>query len=190
MNAYELADELEDVDAPRYREIAANMLRQQADRIAELEKESANLEDSLKNALIFIDNAKQSEPVAWIKQGKYGYPMLVFNGVFKYDSIVVKQPDIPLYTTPQTKPLLVKVVKNHIEDLWNCIKLFRSWEMDNTANEMEVAIKELEDAISITPQIKPLSDEEILEIAGKYWVNRLHYALYFARAIEAKVRGQ
>jgi len=29
MNAYELADELEDVDAKNYREIAANMLRQQ-----------------------------------------------------------------------------------------------------------------------------------------------------------------
>ena len=94
--------------------MAANMLRQQADRIAELEKESANLEDSLKNALIFIDNAKQSEPVAWIKQGKYGYPMLVFNGVFKYDSIVVKQPDIPLYTTPQTKPLS----DEEIDDIW------------------------------------------------------------------------
>jgi hypothetical protein len=38
MNAYELADELQDLHG-LYCEDAANMLRQQADRIAELEKE-------------------------------------------------------------------------------------------------------------------------------------------------------
>ena len=37
MNAYELADQLEERHAP-YEDDAANMLRQQADRIAELEQ--------------------------------------------------------------------------------------------------------------------------------------------------------
>ena len=60
MNAYELADELDG----RLDHKAANMLRQQADRIAELEKESANLEQSLKNALVFIDNHKQTKPLS------------------------------------------------------------------------------------------------------------------------------
>jgi hypothetical protein len=40
------------------------------------------------------------EPVARIKQGDDGYPKLVFNGKFKYESISIKQPDIPLYTHP------------------------------------------------------------------------------------------
>jgi hypothetical protein len=93
MNAYELADRLIKLDC--YREYIIDsvmMLRQQADRIAELEgevshlkhinknwsiseglalqriaeleKESANLEQSLKNALIFIDNHKQTKPLS------------------------------------------------------------------------------------------------------------------------------
>ena len=42
MNAYELAKQLEERHAP-YEDDAANMLRQQADRIAELEKENTDL---------------------------------------------------------------------------------------------------------------------------------------------------
>jgi hypothetical protein len=43
-----------------------------------------------------------SEPVAFIKQGDDGYPRLVQNPLltFSYSSILVKQPDIPLYTHP------------------------------------------------------------------------------------------
>ena len=49
-----------------------------------------------------------------------------------------------------------KVVKDHIEDLVRCVKLFRSYEMDNTADEMEVAIKELEKAFNLVkPEPKP-----------------------------------
>lgn len=44
MNAYELADELQDLHG-LYCEDAANMLRQQADRIAELEKQTKPLSD-------------------------------------------------------------------------------------------------------------------------------------------------
>ena len=46
MNAYELADELQDLHG-LYCEDAANMLRQQADRIAELSKNVDELEEEL-----------------------------------------------------------------------------------------------------------------------------------------------
>ena len=71
---------------------------------------------------------------------------------------------IPLYTHPvKEQSNLVNVVKDHIEDLWRCVKTFRSYEMDNTADEMEVAIKELEDAIEAHP-VKELTDEEIHDL--------------------------
>ena len=41
------------------------------------------------------------EPVAHIKQGMDGYPKLVYNGTFQYDSIAAKQPDIALYIKEQ-----------------------------------------------------------------------------------------
>ena len=77
MNAYELADKLEwhwdnDCRSPAVSK-SADMLRQQADRISELEK--------------------QRKPVAWT-DGR-------FNLSFDKTGIC----DIPLYTTPQTKPL-------------------------------------------------------------------------------------
>ena len=164
MNAYELADELDwmtEEKIVKWCNDVANMLRQQADRIAELEKESANLEHSLKNALIFIDNAKQSEPVALIKQGKYGYPMLVFNGVFKYDSIVVKQLDIPLYTTP-----------HHASDV------------KQTKPLSDEEIYEFADQAGFNVEGKAINDG--IETAADF-----HTELFnFARAIEAKVKGE
>jgi hypothetical protein len=51
MNAYELAKQLEERHAP-YEDDAANMLRQQADRIAELEKQTKPLSDEEINKLI------------------------------------------------------------------------------------------------------------------------------------------
>ena len=41
------------------------------------------------------------EPIAHIKQGDTGYPVLIFNGRFEYASLTAKQPDIPLYTHPK-----------------------------------------------------------------------------------------
>ena len=54
MNAYELAKQLEERHAP-YEDDAANMLRQQADRIAELEKQ---LQES---ALDYISICSQAD---------------------------------------------------------------------------------------------------------------------------------
>ena len=49
MNAYDLAKQLEERHAP-YEDDAANMLRQQADRIAKLEEENKLLHKALDNA--------------------------------------------------------------------------------------------------------------------------------------------
>lgn len=50
MNAYELADAIEDWDSDgQWDTPAANMLRQQADRIAELEKQTKPLSDEVLN---------------------------------------------------------------------------------------------------------------------------------------------
>ena len=93
------------------------------------------------------------------------------------------------YRNTQTKPLLVKVVQDHIEDLVRCVKLFRSYGMDNTADEMEVAIKELEEAVD-APQTKPLSDAELdIEIV-KFAQGKHDTMRDMLRAIEAKVRGE
>ena len=82
MNAYELADALKDDWADKFRFDAADMLRQQANRIAELEK--------------------RGKPVAWMFQGAFD--------IITYVSFEKPNPDIypnptPLYTAPQTKPL-------------------------------------------------------------------------------------
>ena len=81
MNAYELADKLQELDAKLHLIVlfkSAQMLRQQADRIAELEK--------------------QGEPVAWIRSGDDQLSLVKE----KDDGYMVWK---PLYLAPQTKPL-------------------------------------------------------------------------------------
>ena len=48
------------------------------------------------------------EPVAWIKQGKYGKPTIVQNPLyqFSYQAESVKQPDISLYSQDYVNQLL------------------------------------------------------------------------------------
>ncbi len=81
---------------------------------------------------------------------------------------------------------LVNVVKDHIEDLWRCVKTFRSYEMDNTADEMEVAIKELEDAIEAHP-VKELTDEEWIA-TYKTWLLTSNDPLVLKQAILRKAQ--
>ena len=52
------------------------------------------------------------EPVAHIKQGMDGYPKLIFNGKFEYDSIAAKQLDIPLFANPAKQPAQ-EPIKDH-----------------------------------------------------------------------------
>jgi hypothetical protein len=100
MNAYELADELD-----RVLQVAGcdnrvpRMLRQQADRIAELSKNVDELEEELLKA-----THPNSEPVAWFDGKYYVCPEL------GYEYTITEQHPkdlgwIPLYTTPQIKEL-------------------------------------------------------------------------------------
>ena len=121
MNAYELADELiakkNIFDKPRNTD-AANMLRQQADRIADLEKEVEEYEELEQNYMKAIQRLqdrlqkeKQSEPVAWMQMHyKDNVPT-------KFSPVKVWEDDIPLYTTPQTKPLSDEEIDKILESL-------------------------------------------------------------------------
>ena len=96
MNAYEMADELLR-DNTQLTVKAAYMLRQQADRIAELEKCLFQMQ----NACIDLTQ-KSAEPVAWMSPD-----VLPLTHIIK--AIVRREQDeqhsIPLYTTPQIKEL-------------------------------------------------------------------------------------
>ena len=105
MNAYELADELQKhgLNGDNYglfNKRIQNMLRQQADRIAELEQNlSAYIVELELHKAMIQDLEKQSEPVAWMSpDGKVSQT----EGKLFY---------IPLYTTPQTKPLSDEEIK-------------------------------------------------------------------------------
>ena len=109
MNAYELAKELNACFTKadwEYVDDAANMLRQQADRIAELEKELETLKIWTGTIQPIKTNA---EPVAWGMRYKDGTI---------YDCICAEEHSreegkytIPLYTTPQSNPLSDKEIE-------------------------------------------------------------------------------
>ncbi len=90
MNAYELADELDKInDIPI--ETIINMLRQQAERIAELEKSHIELERGI---VADLNQRQSAEPFIWLKQD--------FDGEWIE---VHPNKGIPLYTAPQIKEL-------------------------------------------------------------------------------------
>ena len=109
MNAYELADKLNEWYNFSHENMcneAANMLRQQADRIAELEKELETLKIWTGTIQPIKTNA---EPVAWGMRYKDGTI---------YDCICAEEHSreegkytIPLYTTPQSNPLSDKEIE-------------------------------------------------------------------------------
>jgi len=88
INSYELADRIED---DFYLNEAAKMLRQQADRIAELEKSHIELEREI---VADLNQRQSAEPFIWLKQD--------FDGEWIE---VHPNKGIPLYTTPQIKDL-------------------------------------------------------------------------------------
>ena len=111
------------------------------------------------------------EPIAFIRQGADGKPMLVPNPLcqFSYESECVKQPDIPLYMKPQTR--------------------FSDVNNEQLINEVRNRGYIIKDAkIHVT---KPLSDEEILkEWTWKYTTCYEDNLLKFARAIEERILGK
>jgi hypothetical protein len=100
MNAYELAKYLDRLngymDMPRdildITQPSANMLRQQARRIEELEQENSNCK-----YVISLYEEKQ-KPIAWMFEKDGAYMSI------KHIDGVNFEGGIPLYTTPQTKP--------------------------------------------------------------------------------------
>jgi hypothetical protein len=116
MNAYELIEELEErhLQGCIYQD-AANMLRQQADRIAELEKQ-LNLHKNAHHKCVEILQEKQSEPIAWVCDA--------FNVDFEEQGWARIHPTkekvafIPLYTTPQTKPLSDEEILSPAKDMY------------------------------------------------------------------------
>ena len=57
-----------------------------------------------------------NEPVAWIKQGRLGYPVLEFGKPFRYESYAIQNQPIPLYTHPAK--ILTEPSVKEITDLW------------------------------------------------------------------------
>ena len=75
--------------------------------VESLEKKIAELEKQI----VAID--MNNEPVAWIKQGKLGYPVLEFDKPFRYKSYAIQNPPIPLYTHP-----VKELTDEKIEQTW------------------------------------------------------------------------
>jgi thiamine pyrophosphate-dependent acetolactate synthase large subunit-like protein len=98
MNAYELADEILDCNEPDFNLVkdAANMLRQQADRIAELENKS--------KPVAWMEYIQDEEWEVW-----YTEPTDLPEG-HSYK---------PLYLAPQTKPLSDEEIIKIFNQIWN-----------------------------------------------------------------------
>ena len=110
MNVYELADALEKIET--YNQVihrsfndktkltaSADMLRKQADRIAELEKSHIELE---KGIVADLNKRQSAKPVAWMDY-------LEHSDVYDLN---VSGRGIPLYTTPQIKELSDEEILN------------------------------------------------------------------------------
>ena len=99
-----------------------------------------------------------NKPVAFIRQGADGKPTLVPNPLcqFSYEAECVKQPDIPLYMTPQT---------NVNPYGWHCFVGEDDCFLINGKNA-SIPDNSWDRVIPLytTPQTKPLSDEEINKI--------------------------
>ena len=201
MNAYELADKqaFEAGELSMWtRNETANMLRQQATaldkvipqlvkangiienlriRIAELEKELIENNRPPTKPDILMEMQKQSEPVAWRSRWKNHKGEFITGWIVSLTN--AENPDPrqviePLYTTPQTKPLTEEDIPFQ-----------------------KVAPKEVADSIDKALGLRRLSDEEIYELKEKYLIAEEDLGLLFvrgyedfARAIEAKVRGE
>jgi hypothetical protein len=189
---YELIKELEErhLQGCIYQD-AANMLRQQAETIAELEKLNdcyKKLEDASKIASKPLSQ-QYRKPVAWRK---------VVGNVTKHYQYNEIGEGTPLYTTPQTDKFV-----GDLKNITNAQGQKGCWDvspyMTGLFNGLEMALSIFEQREpqfkDTTPQTKPLSDEEIAIMSDKILCYQIYDAknsgVYeFARAIEAKVRGE
>ena len=119
-----------------------------------------------------------NKPVAWIKQGRLGFPVLEFDVPFRYESYAIQNPPIPLYTHPAKE-------------------LHLSLQKDKETGEL-LAVTYTDDEHRIVevlwekPPAKELTDEEIMNV----WCSTNDYdsqseeALNFAKAILRKAQEQ
>ena len=107
MNAYELADELQELDSKLHLINlfkSANMLRQQADRIADYEKWEKRWSERVARAENRIAELEKGGEVA----GRFYWESVVDGHVMAVPSEGTphyNKDDFPLYTTPQIKEL-------------------------------------------------------------------------------------
>jgi hypothetical protein len=116
-----MANEIEDsyCEGEKLTDVA-NMLRQQADRIAELEKDMELCTTCGGFVFSALTPQKQNEVMAYIYQDPDTLqPALKFANPTNYWATVISTPDIPLYTTPQTKPLTEDELKKLADDYVN-----------------------------------------------------------------------
>ena len=102
MNAYELADYIKENYATNNNDIdkLANMLRQQASELDKVIPQLVKANGIIENLKIRIAELEnQAKPVAWMQMHHKD------NITTKFSPVKVWEDDIPLYTTPQTKPL-------------------------------------------------------------------------------------
>ena len=162
MNAYEIADELDG----RLDHKAANMLRQQADRIAELEKEAdrlSNHADELRK--VHADRIAELEKE--LKRTKFAWN-LAENEIENKDRRI-KDLTIKL----NTKAIKVAELEKSAEPVaWikkDTLIFLGNYEFGSITVQVQ---KQKDDEFDIplytTPQIKELSDEEIEQIASQY----------------------
>jgi predicted small metal-binding protein len=210
MNALELADELQIVEDKaeahamgHIRSTVADakvMLRQQADRIAELESQIVALSTTYEKCM---------------KDGFDGLESM--NALYKAQEERVKTMSILFKTQADKIAELEKQLNLHKNAHHKCVEILQEnqnepiamrYDFDGygykyidsgSGSDWETRIKDAE-PLYTTPQTKhevsPLSDEEIMEISGGenlteqvfFWGRSM--VLNFARAIEAKVRGE
>ncbi len=181
MNAYELADELENYvwmnpnNNRDYCKEVKDMLRQQADRIAELSKNVDELEEELLKA-----THPNSEPVAWINREEGS------GSILDWEKDPYSQTNIPLYTTPQ-KYCPSENNASYEKGVIDGMAKQRQSRVDGIIGQ--IGDSPIHDLVHrTTPQIKELSDEEIQEISHDFgeiaWLGETTYK--FARAILKK----
>ena len=203
MNAYELADQLDNVkyqNGAKPFEMYANMLRQQADRIAELEKDFAWAKDQWnKDRICFESRRNELEKDLVLKTRDRD---VFCNFTLAYEKRIeelekVIQDGIKAFGYIQEKQL-----KNKLGNSISAEEYQKTHEGFSTIEEViakheaipsrkEAIDKAREwlkdyciDAIVVEPQTKPLSDEEIDSII--YSVDWAYNPVLLVRAIEER----
>ena len=150
-----------------------------------------------------------NKPVAWIKQGRLGYPVLEFDKPFRYESYAIQNPPIPLYTQDQLEEAR-KLGMQQEQALWELAASSQEImdthpvkeqdeSFDRTASHMAgeyvswtscVACGQKVTGDSIhtcSPQLKQLTDEEI-KSCWNWETDCQEWAIEFARAILRKAQ--